>query len=133
MLGCFPGWDEGTTASITQLKAFQTEFNVSPTGTPGKVSNIVSFVNITAGVGALLSFFINDRLGRLRSLRLYMATFMVGILIKTFAYGSLAQLYVGVLITGLGLGTLTVIGPMAIVEVAPKATRGLSGCSHRSK
>lgn len=86
----------------------------------------MSFVNLTAGIGGLLSFFINDRLGRLWTLRLYMAIYMAGVLIETFSSGIIGVLYLGRLVAGLGIGSLTVIGPMAIVEIAPKATRGLS-------
>ncbi|KAI0387226.1 general substrate transporter [Hypomontagnella monticulosa] len=119
------GWDEGSTSAITQLKSFQNEFGITPTGSPDAVSNIVSFVNLTAGLGALLSFLINDRVGRRWSLRIYTAIVAVGALISTFAYGSLPALYVGRLVSGLGIGALTVTGPMSIVEVAPRVTRGL--------
>lgn len=54
-----------------------------------------------------------------------MATYAVGSIIETFAYGSLPVLYVGRLVAGAGIGSLTVICPMAIVEVAPSTTRGL--------
>lgn len=121
----FAGWDEGSTASITQLKAFQSEFGITPTKNPDQVSNIVSFVNLTAGIGALASFFLNDRLGRLWSFRLYMVIYIIGNLIETFSYGSLPALYVGRLVVGVGIGCLTVTCPMSIVEIAPSATRGL--------
>ena len=42
-----------------------------------------------------------------------------------FSYDSVGVLYAGRLIAGLGIGALTVVGPMTITEVAPKATRGL--------
>ena len=89
------------------------------------MSNIVSLVNLTAGVGALLSFMVNDRVGRLWSLRIYVSVVTIGTLISTFSYGSLGALYVGRLVSGLGIGALTVTGPMSIVEVAPRVTRGL--------
>lgn len=125
MLNEGTGWDEGSTASITQLKAFQRDFKITPKGNPNEISNIVSFVNLTAGIGALLSFFLNDKLGRIWSYRLYMLIYAIGNIIETFASGSLAALYVGRLVTGAGIGALTVIGPMAIVEIAPSQTRGL--------
>ncbi|KAI1387021.1 general substrate transporter [Hypoxylon trugodes] len=119
------GWDEGSTSAVTQLKSFQREFGITPTGNPDAVSNIVSFVNLTAGLGALLSFLINDRVGRRWSLRIYITIVAIGTLISTFSYGSLAALYVGRLVSGLGIGALTVTGPMSIVEIAPRVTRGL--------
>lgn len=86
----------------------------------------MSFVNLTAGIGALLSFFLNDKIGRLWSLRLYMVVYSTGVIIETVSFGNIPALYAGRLIAGWGIGALTVTGPMAIVEIAPKATRGLS-------
>ncbi|KAL1844572.1 hypothetical protein VTK73DRAFT_2275 [Phialemonium thermophilum] len=123
--GSSKGWDEGSALSITQLKSFQREFHVSPDRNPDALSNIVSLVNLGCGVGAFLSFLFNDRLGRRWALRMYAAVVVVGVLISTFSYGSLVALYFGRLITGLGIGALTVTGPMSIVEVAPRLTRGL--------
>jgi MFS family permease len=119
------GWDEGTTASLTQLKAFQRQFGITPTNNPGAISNIVALVNLSAGIFAFLSFLINDRIGRIWSYRIYMAIYTAGNLIETFSSGNLAVLYVGRLVAGVGVGTLSVVGPMAIVEIAPSTTRGL--------
>lgn len=54
-----------------------------------------------------------------------MTIYAAGNLIETFSYGSLPALYVGRLVAGAGIGALTVVGPMAIVEIAPAMTRGL--------
>jgi MFS family permease len=81
-------------------------------------------VYVGAGVGSALSFFINDRIGRLWSLRLYMCIWIVGQLIATFA-PNLDALYAARIICGLGIGPLTVVGTMSIVEIAPTAIRGL--------
>lgn len=76
-------------------------------------------------MGSGLSFFINDRIGRLWSLRLYMAIWIAGQLVATFSSGHLGALYAARFISGLGIGPLTVTGPMSIVEVAPHEIRGL--------
>ena len=74
--------------------------------------------------GAALSFFINDRLGRLWSYRLYIAVWIVGQFTASFS-PSAAGLYASRIISGLGLGALSVVGPMSIVEIAPREIRGL--------
>lgn len=89
------------------------------------ISNIVSLVNLGAGVGALLSFLLNDRIGRKNSLRVYQATYIVGSLISCFSSGNAGVLYAGRIVAGLGIGALSVVCPMAISEIAPKAVRGL--------
>lgn len=76
-------------------------------------------------MGAFLSFFINDKLGRVRTLRLYLSIYAIGSLISCLSYGNLGALYFGRIFAGLGIGACTVIGPMSIAEIAPKTTRGL--------
>lgn len=125
LAGCPKGWDEGSAASITQLKSFQTEFDLSSTTNATTISNLVSFVNLGAGVGAFLSFFLNDKLGRIQCLRIYQGVYAVGSLVSCLSYGNVGTLYFGRLFAGLGIGACTVVGPMTIVEIAPKMTRGL--------
>lgn len=76
------------------------------------------------GWGAGLSFFINDRIGRLWSFRLYITIYIIGQLVATLAPG-LPGLYAARIISGWGIGSLTVTGPMSIVEIAPAEIRGL--------
>ncbi|CAG7994705.1 unnamed protein product [Penicillium nalgiovense] len=119
--GCAKGWDEGSAAAITQLPSFQNTYSLDQ----NSISNIVSLVNLGAGVGALLSFVFNDRIGRKNSLRVYQLTYIIGSLISCFSSGNIGALYVGRIIAGLGIGALSVACPMAISEIAPKAVRGL--------
>lgn len=121
----FQGWDEGSAASITELASFRREYHLDGQADKATISNLVSFVNIGAGVGASLSFFLNDRIGRLWSIRLYHILYAVGSLVSCFSYGNHSVLYLGRILAGLGIGACTVVGPMAIAELAPKTVRGL--------
>ena len=76
-------------------------------------------------MGAFLSFFLNDRIGRIWSMRLYQILYAVGSLISCFSYGNVGALYLGRILAGLGIGACTVVGPMTIAEMAPKTIRGL--------
>ncbi|KAL4745951.1 hypothetical protein BDW72DRAFT_207769 [Aspergillus terricola var. indicus] len=119
--GCAKGWDECSAASITELPSFGRTYDLDSS----TISNLISFVNLGAGVGALLSFLVNDRLGRIWSLRIYQLLYIAGSLISCFAYGHVGALYVGRIVAGLGIGALTVVEPMTISELAPKSSRGL--------
>ncbi|KAF9878050.1 MFS quinate transporter [Colletotrichum karsti] len=123
--GCPKGWDEGAAASITELESFKTSYHLHGSNSKTTISNLVSFVNIGAGVGAFLSFFLNDKIGRIWSMRLYQVVYAAGSMISCFSYGNHGVLYVGRIVAGLGIGALTVVGPMAIAEMAPKSIRGL--------
>ncbi|KAK9464470.1 putative transporter [Lipomyces arxii] len=125
LTGAPKGWDEGSCAAITSLPSFRKTFQVTGTRTTGEISNIISFVNLAAGFGAILSLFLNDRVGRLWSLRIYMFVYLTGCLVSTFSSGNVGALYFGRFWAGLGIGATSVIGTTYIVEVAPKSTRGI--------
>lgn len=121
MVTIHAGWDEGSASAISQLPAFKNTYHLNDKIT----SNVVSLVNLGAGFGALLSFLLNDRVGRILSLRIYQLVYIAGSLISCLSYGHIAALYVGRIVAGTGIGALSVVSPMAISELAPKATRGL--------
>ncbi|CAG7971398.1 unnamed protein product [Penicillium olsonii] len=119
--GCAKGWDEGSAAAITQLSSFHNAYHLDD----NSISNVVSLVNLGAAAGALLSFLLNDQIGRKNSLRVYQVAYIIGSLISCFSHGHSGALYVGRIVAGLGIGALSVVCPMAISEIAPKAVRGL--------
>lgn len=84
----------------------------------------MSIVYLGAGAGGLFSYFINDRVGRLWSWRIYVTIWSIGQLVAALT-PTLAGLYVSRVISGLGIGSLTVTGTMSIVEIAPTEIRGL--------
>lgn len=54
-----------------------------------------------------------------------MLAWIIGQIIATFSMGNLGTLYAARIVSGLGIGALTVVGPMSLVEVAPAEFRGL--------
>lgn len=107
------------------MPGFADAFNISSGANAKAIANFISVVYIGAGIGAFVSFFLNDTLGRLWSMRLYTAVWIVGQIIATFSNGSLAALYIARVISGLGIGAHTVTGPLSLVEIAPTEIRGL--------
>lgn len=118
-------WDQGSSSVVPSLPGFEAEFGLSSGTNANEKANFISFVYIGAGIGAALSFLTNDRIGRLWSFRLYMLVWVIGQIIATFSMGHLGTLYAARIVSGLGIGALTVSGPMAIVEIAPTEIRGL--------
>ncbi|KAL4934925.1 hypothetical protein BDV06DRAFT_234930 [Aspergillus oleicola] len=118
-------WDQGSSSTIPSLPGFQKDFGISEATNPSQVSNFVSLVYVGAGTGAALSFFINDRVGRRWSFRIYVLIWIIGQLIAVGSQGNIATMYAARIIAGFGVGPLTVIGPVSLVEIAPAEIRGL--------
>lgn len=89
--------------------------------------SVVSFVNLGAGIGPLMTIPISDAIGRRWSYRLWQLVYAIGIIVQVATGGNIGALYAGRIISGLGIGALTVIGPAAIAESAPRTVRGLLG------
>ncbi|KAI5461691.1 general substrate transporter [Mariannaea sp. PMI_226] len=117
-------WDQGSSSVVSLLPGFQHHFGISSGTTPSDIKTFVSIIYIGYALGAALSFFINDRIGRLWSYRLYILVWIVGQITAALA-PSLKGLYASRIVSGMGLGSLSVIGPMTLVEIAPSEIRGL--------
>ncbi|KAJ6123231.1 hypothetical protein N7512_005696 [Penicillium capsulatum] len=117
-------WDQGSAASASSLSGFQDHFGISSKSGAHSTRNFVSLVYIGDAVGAALSFFLNDRIGRLWSYRLYTSVWIIGQLVAIFSPGP-SGLYASRIISGLGIGSLSVSGTVSIVEIAPAEIRGV--------
>lgn len=120
--GCI-AWDQGSASTLPSLQGFQQQFGIS-SESAGSTRNFISLVYIGDAVGAGLSFLLNDRIGRLRSFRLYTLVWMLGQLIAMISPAA-SMLYVSRVVSGLGIGALSVTGTISIVEIAPAEIRGL--------
>lgn len=117
-------WDQGASSVIPSLPGFQRHFKISSGANADQIRIFISIVYVGFGVGSALTFFVNDRIGRIWSYRLYTLIYCIGCLIAIFS-PNVEVLYAARVIQGLGLGPLTVTCPMSIVEIAPAEIRGL--------
>lgn len=88
-------------------------------------ANITSFGVLGAAFGAIVALAITDRIGRLRTWQTFMAIWMSGFFITTFASGYLGLLLFSRLLSGLGAGGLTVVSPLYLTEIARSKNRGM--------
>ncbi|KAJ5179208.1 hypothetical protein N7492_002418 [Penicillium capsulatum] len=117
-------WDQGSSSVIPSLPGFQDHFKISSGSNADEIRFFISIVYVGFGVGAALTFFINDLIGRIWSFRLYTLIWCIGSIMACCS-PNVHVLYGARVIQGLGLGPLTVSGPMSIVEIAPAEIRGL--------
>jgi MFS family permease len=84
---------------------------------------LVSAVLVGALIGASISGQIAELYGRKKAQIMIAATFLIGALLVVFSH-TVEILAAGRAIQGLGVGAISVVGPMYIAEVSPALTRG---------
>lgn len=124
----YSGIDEGLISGTLSTKNFQklVGFNTMNAVEIANVkANISAMVQIGSVGGALLAFTVADRWGRLWATRQLCLMWILGIVIFMTNGGRIGQIYAGRFIAGIGIGETTVIAPVYLAEIAPKAIRGL--------
>jgi len=131
IMGAARGVDEGLISGTFNTKHFQQihHFKQLDDAEYANVKgNVSAMVQIGSVAGALLAFLVADRLGRIWATRQLCVLWILGIVIFMTNNGNLGQVYAGRFIAGIGIGETTVIAPVYIAEVAPRAVRGLCTC-----
>ncbi|KAF2090704.1 MFS quinate transporter-like protein QutD [Saccharata proteae CBS 121410] len=127
--GMLFGWDTGLIGGILTMKAFQNSFGLDEDSDSysNLSGNIVSVLQAGCFFGAMASFWASDKIGRKWSLILADSIFIVGSIVQTtsgIGTTSLAQLYVGRVIGGFGVGLISAVVPTYIGENVNKEIRG---------
>ncbi|PSN74168.1 general substrate transporter [Corynespora cassiicola Philippines] len=126
--GVAKGFDEGNVASIVVMSVFKKRFRVDHLSDEEYADTkgwIVSIATAGAVFGCLACVNLVQRLGRKNTMLLFTAVYVAGIFGQTFTGGSLSGLYASRFISGIGIGTTTVLPSIYITEIAPKSIRGL--------
>lgn len=132
IMGAARGIDEGLITGTFNTKDFQNLLHLkdlSETEYANVKGNVSAMVQIGSVAGALLAFLLADRIGRLWATRQLCILWILGIVIFMTNQGRLGQVYAGRFIAGIGIGETTVIAPVYLSEISPKAIRGLCTCA----
>lgn len=131
LMGAARGVDEGLIGTTCSLSSFSDTFGLDDPALTAKeqanrLSNITSMVQLGSIGGALIAFYITDKIGRLWATRQLCFLWVVGIAIFLAAAknGNIGMVYAGRFIAGLGIGQTTVVAPSYLAEISPRFTRG---------
>ncbi|GEQ70848.1 hypothetical protein JCM33374_g4528 [Metschnikowia sp. JCM 33374] len=127
------GFDTGTISGFVNMSDFKTRFGqVAADGTyylsDIRTGLMVSIFNVGCAVGGIFLCKIADVYGRRMGIMFSMVIYVVGIVIQIASTTKWYQYFVGRLIAGLAVGTVSVISPLFISEVSPKQLRGTLVC-----
>ncbi|OJD32337.1 mfs quinate transporter [Diplodia corticola] len=135
LMGAARGLDEGLTGTTAEQHSFINKFGLEdPSLSEGEqanlLSNITSMVQMGSILGAIIAFWVTDKIGRLWATRELCLVWVTGISIylAASANGSIGMVYAGRFIAGVGIGQTTVVAPTYLAEIAPRALRGLCVC-----
>ncbi|ODV78045.1 sugar transporter 2 protein [Suhomyces tanzawaensis NRRL Y-17324] len=123
------GFDTGTISGFVNMSDFLERFGQTHADGTFYLSNVrvgllVSIFNIGCAVGGIFLSKIADIYGRRWGLMFSMLVYVVGIVVQISSTDKWYQYCVGRAITGLSVGTVTVLAPMFISESSPKSLRG---------
>lgn len=121
------GYDSGIIGGVLTLQSFERDYGYTKTS----ATRFTSLANSLQQLGAFLSCFlvwpVTRRFGRKWSLVASSIIFCIGALVQTINTGSFATFCVFRFISGLGLGSSSVVIPMFSSEMTPKTIRGQIG------
>ncbi|GMG24612.1 unnamed protein product [Ambrosiozyma monospora] len=125
------GWDTGTISGFVNMPNFQSRFGKihHDTGVPFiptvRTGLIVAVFNIGCAIGGVTIGRTSDFVGRKKCLTLSMLVYIVGIVVQiSSGKHKWYQYMIGRIISGLGVGSVSVVCPMFISETAPTKMRG---------
>ncbi|KAF3046244.1 hypothetical protein E8E11_006927 [Didymella keratinophila] len=125
--GMLFGFDIGTIGGVLELKEFQQKYNLDTKTKAQRAdlsANIASTLQAGCFVGCFLGSWMADKFGRKLTLQVAGLITIVGCVIQAAASGSLAAMYIGRLVAGVGVGEASMVVPLYISENAPRAIRG---------
>lgn len=127
------GFDTGTISGFVNMPDFIQRFGqVNSLGkyylSNVRVGLMISIFNVGCAVGGIFLSKVGDVYGRRIGIMFAMVIYVVGIIIQIASQTAWYQYFIGRLIAGLAVGTVSVISPLFISEVAPKQVRGTLVC-----
>ncbi|CAI4063779.1 hypothetical protein SKDZ_08G1420 [Saccharomyces kudriavzevii ZP591] len=123
------GWDTGTISGFVRQTDFIRRFGSTRADGTSYLSDVrtglmVSIFNIGCAIGGIVLSRLGDMYGRKIGLMTVVVIYSVGIIIQIASIDKWYQYFIGRIISGLGVGGITVLAPMLISEVSPKQLRG---------
>jgi SP family sugar:H+ symporter-like MFS transporter len=123
------GWDTGTISGFVNMPEFKHRFGqISGSGeyylSKARTGLMVSIFNIGCAIGGITLGKTADIYGRKKGLMMTMVVYIVGIVIQIASVKSWVQYFIGRIISGIAVGSISVLAPMFISETSPKLIRG---------
>lgn len=125
MGGLIYGYNQGMFGQILSMDSFGRASGTDGISDPTLAGLLTSILELGAYVSVLFNGYAADKLGRKLSVVLGCTIFTIGVIIQACTSGGQYRTILGGrFITGLGVGSLSMIVPLYNAEIAPAETRG---------
>jgi MFS family permease len=131
--GMLFGWDTGAISGVLAMDQTKVRFGYDTWDKSSTITmeqNIVSTLQAGCFAGCLITGYLTDRFGRRWCLIGCGALTTIGVVFQaaSAAHGTIAVMYVGRFIAGVGVGSASTLTPLYVSECAPRAIRGALTC-----
>ncbi|KAK4541038.1 hypothetical protein LTR36_008407 [Oleoguttula mirabilis] len=121
------GYDAGVAGGVLTYKPFEKDFDYTST-TESKVNSLtVGLEQLGSFLAAIIIYPLTNKYGRKYCIIGSAAVFCVGVIIQVSPSRTLGAWYFGRVVSGLGMGGMSVVVPMYSAEMVPKEIRGRCG------
>ncbi|KAK7203052.1 general substrate transporter [Myxozyma melibiosi] len=121
--GLVYGYNQGMFGQILNMSSFAKTVHPDSISNPTARGLLTSILELGAWVGALSNGYIADRLGRKLCVDVAVFVFVVGVIVQACAKEP-SYILGGRFVTGLGVGSLSMVVPLYNAELAPAEIRG---------
>ncbi|KAJ7066987.1 general substrate transporter [Mycena amicta] len=120
--GLLYGYNQGVFSGVLNMHSFESRMG-DAVADPGKKGWLVAILELGAWLGVLLTGYFADKLSRKYTIVLAVVVFCVGVIAQTTAKGP-SSIFGGRFVTGLGVGSLSMVVPLYNSEISPPEVRG---------
>ncbi|KAJ1024128.1 hypothetical protein NDA16_002967 [Ustilago loliicola] len=125
MGGLIYGYNQGMFGQILSMHSFSEASGVKGIDNPTLFGFLTAILELGAWVGVLMNGYVSDAVGRKKCVVFGVSWFILGVIIQACTRGgSYDYILAGRSITGVGIGSLSMIVPLYNAELAPPEIRG---------
>jgi len=125
MGGLVYGYNQGMFGQVLSMRSFSNAAGTNGISNPTLAGLLTAILELGAWIGVLANGYSADRLGRKLSVVVACFIFTVGVIVQACTHGgNYDYILAGRFVTGLGVGSLSMIVPLYNAEIAPAETRG---------
>lgn len=125
MGGLIYGYNQGIFGQFLSMHSFSEASGVTGIQNPTLSGFLTASLELGACIGVLANGYVSDAVGRRKCVIFGVFWFLIGVIIQASTHGgSYDYILAGRMVTGVGIGSLSMIVPLYIAELAPPEIRG---------